>query len=166
MNVSRHKILQVLFGIVVLAGIPLCASSYQDAESSYSPEGAWLMNGVVAGQFFLWMDTYTSNSTKHGISGTVLCTMPGSSATQSGQGTWIRIAKNRFAFTALRILIGPDNAPAGTAKFWGTVTVGADEMSGTLNAQYYSLSGDPISPVLGPGTSTGKRIEITVEDQQ
>jgi hypothetical protein len=166
MSICRRTILTSVLGLFVLTGISLFASSYQDEESSYSPEGAWLMNGVVAGQPYLWMDTYTSNSTKPGISGTVLCTMPGSIATQSGHGTWIRIAKNAFAITTVRILIGPDGQPAGTAKFWGTVKVRADEMSGTLSAQYFSLSGDPISPVIGPGTSTGKRIEVTVEDQQ
>jgi len=166
MSIGRRKILMSVLGVFVLTGISLFASSYQDQESSYSLEGAWLMNGVVAGQFYLWIDTYTSDSTKPGISGTVLCTMPGSMATQSGHGSWIRIAKNTFAFTALRILIGPGDTPAGTAKFWGTVTVDADEMSGTMNAQYYSLSGDPIFPVPLQGTSTGKRIEVTVEDQQ
>ncbi len=92
--------------------------------------------------------------------------MPGSIATQSGQGTWIRIAKNEFAFTAVRIMIGPDDAPAGTAKFWGTVTVDADEMSSTMNTQYYTLSGDPMFPMPLQGTSTGKRIEVTIEDKQ
>ncbi len=165
MSIGRRKILMSVFGLLVLTGISLFASSYQNEESSYTPEGAWLMNGVVAGQPYFWMDTYTSNSTQPGVSGTVLCTMPGSIATQSGHGSWIRIAKNTFAFTALRILIGPGDTPAGTAKFWGTVKVGADEMSGTLNAQYYDLDGNPASPVLGPGTSTGKRIEVTVENQ-
>ena len=165
MSIGRRTVLLSVLGLFVLAGISLLASSYQDEESSYSPEGAWLMNGMVAGQFYLWMDTYTSNSTKPGVSGTVLCTMPGSIATQSGQGSWIRIAKNQFAFTAVRILIGPYDQPAGTVGFWGTVTVDADEMSGTMNAQYCSLSGDPISPVLS-GTSTGKRIEIKFEEQQ
>ncbi len=166
MNIGRRMVLTSVLGLFVLTGISLFASSYQDEQSSYSPEGAWLMSGVVAGQPYLWMDTYTSDSTKPGVSGTVLCTMPGSMATQSGQGTWIRIAKNTFAFTALRILIGPGDAPAGTAKFWGIVRVDADEMSGTMNAQYYSLSGDPIFPLPLQGTSTGKRIEVTIEDQQ
>lgn len=166
MSIDRRTLLTSVLGLFLLTGISSFASSYQDGESSYSPEGAWLMNGVVAGQSYLWMDTYTSNSTKPGISGTVLCTLPGSSATQSGHGSWIRIAKNTFAITTVRILIAPDGTSAGTAKFWGTVTVDADEMSGTLNAQYYSLSGDPILPVPLQGTSTGKRIEVTVEDQQ
>ncbi len=166
MSIGRRRLLTSVLGLFVLTGISLYASSYQDEESSCSPEGAWLMNGVVAGQSYLWMDTYTSNSTKPGVSGTVLCTMPGSIATQSGHGSWIRIAKNTFAFAALRILIGPGDTPAGTAKFWGTVTVDGDEMSGTMNAQYYSLSGDPIFPVPLRGTSTGKRIEVKAEGLQ
>ncbi len=164
MIASNKKIVLALVVIAMFAGIWLYASSNQDAEPAYSPEGAWLMNGVVAGQSYLWMDTYTADSTRPEISGTVLCTLPGSSATQAGHGSWIRIAKNTFAFTAVRILIGPDGQPAGTAKFWGTCKVDADEMSGTLSAQYCSLSGDPISPVIGPGTSTGKRIEIRYEN--
>jgi hypothetical protein len=168
MSIGRRRILTSVLGLFVLMGIPLFASPCQDEESSYSPEGAWFMNGVVAGQPYVWMDTYTSDSNKPRVSGTVLCTLPtGGDMTQSGHGSWIRIAKNKFAFTAVRILIGPDGQPAGTARFWGTVTVDAEnEMSGTLSAQYFNLSGDPVSPVIGPGTSTGKRIEVTVEDQQ
>ncbi len=168
MNVDNKKIVLALAVIAMFAGIWLYASTNQDAETSYSPEGAWLMNGVVAGQSFLWMDTYTSDSNKPGISGTVMCTLPVvSGMTQSGHGSWVRIAKNKFAFTAVRILIGGEGQPAGTAKFWGTVTVDAeDEMSGTLSAQYFDLSGKATSPVIGPGISNGKRIELIVEDQR
>ncbi len=168
MSIGRRTILTSVLGLFVLTGISFFASSYQDEERSYSPEGAWLMNGVLGGQFYLWMDNYTSDSNKSGVSGTILCTLPtGSGSTQSGHGSWIRIAKNTFAITTVRILISPDGQPAGTARFWGTVTVDAEnEMSGTLNAQYFSLSGDPIPPVLGPIASTGQRIEVTVEDQQ
>ncbi len=166
MSIGRRMILMSVLTLVVLTGIALFATTYQDEERSYSPEGAWLMNGVVAGQSYLWMDTYTSDSTKPGLSGTVLCTMPGSIATQSGHGTWTRIAKNRIAFTAVRILIGLDGGPAGSAKFWGTANLDAEGMSGTLSAQYFDLSGAPISPVIGPGTSTGKRIEVKLEGEQ
>jgi len=167
MSIGRRTILTSVLGLFVLTGISLFASPYQDEESSYSPEGAWLMNGVLNGQFYLWMDNYASDSNKSAVSGTVLCTLPtGSGSTQSGHGRWIRIAKNVFAITTVRILIGPDGQPAGTAKFWGTVTVDAEnEMSGTLNAQYFSLSGDPISPVLGPIASTGQRIEVRLEGE-
>ena len=113
------------------------------------------------------MDTYTLDSNKPRVSGTVLCTLPiATGITQSGHGNWIRTSKNTFAFTALRILIDPDGKPAGTAKFWGTVTMDAEnEMSGTMNVQYYDLNDAPISPVLH-GTSTGKRIEIELEEEQ
>ncbi len=168
MNVDKKKIVLALAVIAMFAGIRLYASTNQDAETSYSPEGAWLMNGVVAGQSFLWMDTYTSDSNKPGVSGIVLCTLPVvSGMTQSGHGSWVRIAKNKFAITAVRILIGGDGQPAGTAKFWGTVTVDKEnEMSGTLSVQYFSLGGEAVSPVIGPGTSTGKRIEVKVEGLQ
>jgi hypothetical protein len=167
MNVYNKKIVLALAAIVLFAAIPLYASLDEDAESAYSPEGAWLVNGVVEGQPYIWMDIYISDSKKPVVSGTVLCTLPAvSGITPTGHGNWVRIGKNTFAFTALRILIDPDGNPFGTAKFWGTVSVDAEnDMSGTMNAQYYDLNGDPVSPVL-QGTSTGKRIEVVLEEEQ
>lgn len=167
MNVYNKKILLVLVATVLFAAIPLYSSLDEDTESAYSPEGAWLVNGVVNGQPYIWMDTYTSNSKKSAVSGTVLCTLPAvSGITPTGHGNWVRIGKDTFAFTALRILIDLDGNPFGTAKFWGTISVdGENDMSGTMNAQYYDLNGDPISPVL-QGTSTGERIEIELEEEQ
>ena len=166
MNIGNKKIVLALAVIAMFAGISLYASLYQDTERSYSPEGAWLMNGVVNGQPFLWMDTYTSNSNNPAVSGTVLCTLPaGNNQTQSGHGNWIRIGKNKFAFTAWRFMTGADGKPVGKAKFWGTVTLDAEnQMSGTMNAQYYWLNGAPIGPALS-GTSTGTLIEVEVEEQ-
>ncbi len=161
------KIALALAVMVMLTGISLYAVQDEDSQPSYSPEGAWLVNGVVAGQHYLWMDTYTSDWNKPGVSGTVLCTLPiASGSTQSGHGNWIRIGKNTLAFTAFRIQFSSNMLASGIAKFWGTVTVDAEnETSGTMNIQYYDLNGNPVSPVI-QGTSTGKRIEIELEGQQ
>ncbi len=167
MNVYNKKILLALAATMLFAAIPLYASLDEDGENAYSPEGAWLVSGVVDGQPYIWMDIYTSNSKKTAVSGTVLCTLPAvSGITPTGHGSWVRIGKNTFAFTALRILIDLDGNPFGTAKFWGTVSVDEEnDMSGTMNVQYYDLNGDPISPVL-QGTSTGERIEIELGEEQ
>ena len=176
MSVRNRKILQALIGIFVFAGISLCASLSQDSERSYSPEGAWFCSVKFPGSPtpVPYMDLYTSDSNKPGVSGTVLCTLSvGSfpspmglvSMTQAGHGNWIRIAKDRFAFTAWRIIVDTLGHPVGTAKFYGSVTVIAEnEIAGTMNAEYYNSAGDRFFAVAG-GVSTGKRIEVEVENQ-
>ena len=179
MNISRRRILQVVFGIVAFAGISISASSYQDTERQYSIEGAWLcelkLSDEPGAPVFRYMDTYVSNSTKPSASGTILCTLhpwdfPSPmgivDTTESGQGNWIRIGKNRFAFTVYRIIADAFGMAVGSVKFWGTITVTSeDEFSGTLNATYYDSEDEPFasSPTAYP---TGKRIEVEVEEQQ
>ncbi|HYK89472.1 MAG TPA: hypothetical protein VE398_11925 [Acidobacteriota bacterium] len=179
MNVSRRKILQVLFGTVILAGISLCASPYQDTERSYSVEGAWLcqlkFGDAPDATIYRYMDTYTSNSTNPAVSGTVLCTLhpwnfPSPmglvSTTEAGQGNWIRIGKNQFAFTVRRIIVDASGMAVGTVKFRGTITlVSENEFSGTLSAMYYNSAGEWYGST-PTAHSIGKRIEVEVEQQQ
>lgn len=179
MNISRRKILQVLFGIVIFTGISISASSNQDTERLYSVEGAWLCELKLSDEpgtpVFPYMDTYVSNSTNPGVSGTVLCTlhpwdfpspMGMVDTTESGQGNWIRVGKNTFAFTVYRIIADASGMAVGTVKFWGTITVIAkNEFSGTLNAVYYDSEGIQFASTPTAHT-TGKRIEVEVEEQQ
>ena len=89
------------------------------------------ITGNVKGPF---MDTYASHQNLHGWSCTVVCTLaqgrvllplgPGGAlisvtGTQTGQGNWMRVEKNLYAFTAWRILTDPDGKAAGWAQFWG-----------------------------------------------
>lgn len=146
-------------------------------SETFSPEGAWFCTAKLPGVPVPvpYMDIYTSNSNGSEASGTVLCTLSVGkfaspmgivSMTQAGHGNWIRIGKNKFAFTAWRIIIDADGHPVGTAKFWGTLTATAhDETSGTMNAEYYGPTGDRFLSVTG-GITTGKRIEVEVEDQK
>ena len=176
MNIGNKKIVLALAVIAMFAGISLYASLYQDTERSYSPEGAWFCSVKFPGSptAVPYMDLYTSDSNKPGVSGTVLCTLSvGSfpspmglvSMTQAGHGNWIRIAKDKFAFTAWRIIVDTVGHPVGTAKFYGSVTVIAEnEISGTMNAEYYNSAGDRFFAIAG-GVSTGKRIEVEVENQ-
>ncbi len=88
------------------------------------------------------------------------------SVTSTAHGSWIRIGKNKFAMTLLRIIMDGNGVAVGTAKFWGTLTVGEDnEASGTLNADYCDSNGVPYYSMRG-GTVTAKRIEVVVEDQE
>jgi hypothetical protein len=194
MNVKTRKTLLALFGMLVFAGISLSPAlsrgrqrslvalmDVQEGrggeERSYSPEGAWFCTAKLPGVPVPvpYMDIYTSNSNGSEASGTVLCTLSVGkfaspmgvvSMTQAGHGNWIRIGKNRFAFTALRIITDANGRPVGTAKFWGTLTATAhDETSGTMNAEYYGPTGDRFVTVTG-GITTGKRIEVEVEGQK
>jgi hypothetical protein len=143
----------------------------QGGEPEYSPEGAWFGSATMAGHPnpFPFMDVYTADSNNQGRSGTVLCTVatgkfPGPagdlvSATPSAHGNWVRIAPNRLAFTAWRILLDEAGRPVGTAKFWGTLTVETkDTFAGTMNAEYYGQDGTAVASVTG--TTAGKRIAI------
>jgi hypothetical protein len=194
MNVKTGKTLLALLGMLVFAGISLSPTLSQNrqrslaslsedkndresVERSYSPEGAWFCTGVIPGipHPVPWMDTYTSDSNRPGVSGTVLCTLNAGkspspmgmvSVTSTAHGSWIRTGKNKFAFTAWRIIMDANGTAVGNAKFWGTVTVGAEnESSGTLNADYYDSNGVPYHSIRG-GTSTGKRIEVEVEERE
>ena len=194
MNVKTRKTLMAMFVMLVFAGISLSPTLSQnrqrslvalpdllesrgDVERSHSPEGAWFCTAKLPGVPVPvpYMDIYTSNSNGSEASGTVLCTLSVGkfaspmgivSMTQAGHGNWIRIGKNKFAFTAWRIIIDADGHPVGTAKFWGTLTATTDdETSGTMNAEYYGPTGNRFLTVTG-GITTGKRIEIEVEDQK
>jgi hypothetical protein len=82
--------------------------------------------------------------------------------TPSGHGTWVRLGTNKYAFTAVRIMMSGTTF-VGLARFWGTVTaVSHDELTGTMNAQFYSPDGTPISPV-HTGTLNRHRIDVTFE---
>ena len=147
----------------------------QSGEPSYSPEGAWFAWATIAGvpHPVPFMDIYTSDSNNRGRSGTVLCTLsigkfPGPTgsfvgATASAHGNWVRLEKNRFAFTAWRILVNDAGQPVGTAKFWGTLTAEtSDTFTGTMNtAYYYGQSAIPFATFTG--TTAGKRIAIEIE---
>lgn len=148
--------------LVTISGLALRA---QEPQAAYTPEGAWLVRGTFGpgSPTFLWMDNYTSDSTNQRRTGTILCTLPSATATTSGHGVWARIEKNKFAFTAWRIRLGPNSQPVGLAKFWGTVTLPTnDTMTGTLNAEFYDLNGNVLNSMLG-GTSAGTRLQIQYE---
>ena len=159
----RPAIVTFLAALGIWAALSVPALRAQDPQASYTPEGAWLMKGTLGPATFVWMDTYTSDSTNQGRSGTVLCTLPSPTSTESGHGVWERIEKNRFAFTAWRIVLDASRQPAGTAKFWGTVTMTSNgAMNGTLSAQYYDLDGHLVNTIAGV-KSVGQRIEIQYE---
>ncbi len=148
-------------------------------ESSYSLEGAWLVEAKFPGSPTTtpYMDLYTSDSNNQGRSGTVLCTLPlGKSfnpvlgvyvtQTASGHGIWVRIDKNRFAVTAWRLIVNADtNQVVGSAKFWGTITMQTnDTMTGTMNAEFYAQNGTVMTSFKN-GTSAGTRVAIQFEEQ-
>ena len=148
----------------------------QQAGPSYSLEGAWFgMASITGFQPTPSLDTFTSNAQRKGNEGTFLCTIPTMQMpipggvltfTASGHGNWVRIAKNTYAFTAVRSIVDQAGMPFGWAKFWGTITaISEDEYSGTMNAQFYTLDGTAFSPLF-TGTLASRRIPIQFENQQ
>ena len=173
----REKVLAfAVVSVLVTAGITASAALQgpgpaQETGPVYSLEGAWYgittfaaVEGWPAIPPTPTMDTFTSNAQRHGAEGTFLCTIPAAIAgnqTPSGHGNWVRIATNTYAYTAVRAMV--DGTNVLWVKFWGTLTPGSDnELTGTINAQFYLPDGTPASPVF-TGTLERHRVEITFE---
>ena len=170
---SKVLALAVL-SVAVAAGIPASAAlplpDPQETGPVYSVEGAWF--GITTFPALgpqPTLDTFVSNAQRPGSEGTFLCTVPAQlailgnlSLTPSAHGNWVRIGTNRYAFTAVRIIMSGSTF-VGLARFWGTITaVSDDELTGTMNAQFYSPDGTPTSPVF-TATLERHRIEVTFE---
>jgi hypothetical protein len=170
-----------LFAILAaLVAASIGASAVQENGPVYSMEGAWY--GVVSVINFgeiPSLDTFTSDAQKHGVEGTFLCTVPPIKMpnplnpggwpnsyltyTPSGHGNWVRIDKNRYAFTAVRTIFNETGQLFGWARFWGTITpISESEYTGTMNYQFYALNGTPLTP-LRTGTLHSHRVEIAFE---
>jgi hypothetical protein len=160
-----------IISVLVAGGISAYAAMQEpgrehDPGPAYSLEGAWYgMTSIAGVPPTPTLDTFAANAQRHGVEGTFLCTIPAAFAggeTPSAHGNWVRIGKNKYAFTALRAMMN-GATPIGWGKFWGTITaVSRDELTGTINAQLFDLGGTPISPQF-PGTLERHRIEITFE---
>jgi hypothetical protein len=153
----------------------------QESQAQYVPDGAWFATASMPGGVQVpFMDIYVSDPTTQGRAGSVLCTLSTpafagpygmTAATTAGHGNWIRLDKNRFAFTVWRILVDadpangvPDGAPVGTAKFWGTITAtGADSFEGAMKAQYYGPNGALLFEIPEFQTA-GKRVAVQLVD--
>ena len=144
---------------VCLAICPLALRA-QGPEPSYSLDGAWFGQATLPGSPpFPFMDIFTSDPNNPGQSGTVLCTlqlpsgqspMGQTSWTPSGQGNWVRVGKNKFAFTVSRIIMDANGRPVSRAKFWGTVTLQApDTIAGSMNFENYDQNGNVFLRVTG-----------------
>jgi hypothetical protein len=170
MTLTSKVLALAVLSVGVAAGIPASAARQppdpQETGPVYSIEGAWF--GVTTFPTLgpqPTFDTFASNAQRPGREGTFLCTVPAQIAggtTPSGHGNWVRIGTNRYAFTAVRIMMSGTTF-VGLARFWGTITaVSDDELTGTMNAQFYSPDWTPTSPVF-TGTLERHRIEVTFE---
>lgn len=146
---------KVLSTVVVLAMTTGAAQAAQDSEPAYTPDGTWLVF-TTAGNVRPFMDTYASLQNQHGQRGTLVCTLaqgwielplgPGDApilvtGTQTGQGSWVRVEKNVYAFTAWRILTDEQGKAVGWVQFWGSIRPDApDHFLGEVNARFYTLN--------------------------
>ena len=170
MSVTRKLWVLAVVSALVVAGVSasaaLRAPDRQETGPVYSVEGAWYgITDITGLPPTPTLDTFTSNAQRPGREGTFLCTVPAAVAgnqTPSGHGNWVRIGTNQYAFTAVRAITNGATF-VGWAKYWGTITaISDDELTGTINAQFYLANGTPISPVYG-GTLERHRVEITFE---
>jgi hypothetical protein len=181
MTLRRKMLALAVVSVLVAAGIPASAALQahdpqerghdpqgrghdpQERGPVYSVEGAWYgMTNIVGMAPTPTLDTFTSDAQRHGFEGTFLCTIPALNMTPSGHGNWVRIGTNKYAFTAVRVMFNGSTF-VGWAKFWGTITaVSDDELTGTINAQFYLPNWTPMSPQF-TGTLERHRIDITFE---
>src|SRR5579871_6629431 len=173
----KHENGRFMLGLLAaVAFFAVGTSVAQDRERMYSMEGAWY--GAVTltdlGLTIPTLDTFTSNALKPGMEGTFLCTVPAvtqypnpgnpngwTKQTSSGQGNWLRVGRNKYAFTAIRTIYDENGNLFGYAKNWGTITqISKNEYTGTMNVQFYLLDGTPSTPVF-TGTLRSQRVAIT-----
>lgn len=161
---------RMLLATAMVAYATMCQSVLvaQGPEPSYSLEGAWFGQATLAGnpRPVPFMDIFTSDPNSPGQSGSVLCTLQVAaiqspmglvSLTPTGHGNWVRIDKNKYAFTAWRILMDANGRPVSRAKFWGTVTVQTnDTIRGTMNFEYYDQDGKAFM------SNTGTTVETRI----
>jgi len=155
MTLTGRVLALAVVSVAVATGIPASATlrppDPQETGPVYSVEGSWYgMTTFPALGPQPTFDTFMSNAQRPGREGTFLCTIPAEIAggqTPSGHGNWVRIGTNSYAFTAVRIRMSGSTF-VGLARFWGTITaVSDDELTGTMNAQFFSPDWTPTSPV-------------------
>jgi hypothetical protein len=174
-QVNMRGFSKVLSAVVVLAMMTGSAHAGQDPEPTYPPEGTWLAFATAGNVKRPFMDTYASLQNEHGSRGTVVCTLASGrillplgpqgalisvTTTQTGQGNWMRVQKNVYAFTAWRILTDPDGKGVGWVRFWGEIKPDApDHFLGEISA-FYTLDfvALPIPPM--PLPTEGWRVAV------
>jgi hypothetical protein len=178
-QVNMRGFSKVLSAVVVLAMMTGSAHAGQDPEPTYPPEGTWLAFATQGNVKRPFIDTYASLQNQHGLRGTVVCTLAQGrillplgpqgalisvTGTQTGQGSWMRVEKNVYAFTAWRILTDPEGKGAGWVRFWGEIKPDApDHFLGEINAAFYTLDfiALPIPPM--PVPTEGWRVAVRVQ---
>ncbi len=172
MTTRNARFTLALLAVIIALGPD--TSFAQERGRSYSMEGAWY--GVVTlsdlGLSIPSLDTFTSNPLHPGVKGTFLCTVPamtnnGSGGwlreTPAGHRNWVRIGRNKYAFTAVRSVFDEKGNMFGRSKAWGTITpISEDEYTGTINVQYYLPDWTPFTPAF-KGTLHSQRLTITFE---
>ncbi len=151
------------------------ASQHQGGPD-YSMEGAWYGTATIPGVITTpTLDTFTADSQRPSARGTFLCTIPPAkvmnpvnpngplTTTASAHGNWVRIGKNKYAFTALRTIFDENGNLFGYSRNWGTITpISDDEYTGTVNTQYVLANGTPFTPVF-TGVLHSHRVAIQSE---
>lgn len=168
--------------IVVLAMTTSSAHARQDSQASeptYLPEGTWLAFATTGTVKRPFMDTYASAQNQHGSRGTLVCTLAQGrimlplgpqgalisvTGTQTGQGSWTRVQKNVYGFTAWRILTDPDGKGVGWVKFWGEIRPDApDHFLGEISAAFYTLDFVALPIPSVPTPTEGWRVAVEAQ---
>jgi hypothetical protein len=178
-HVNMRGFSKILSAVVVLAMMTGSTHAGQDSEPTYLPDGTWLAFATRGDVKIPFMDTYASLQNQHGLRGTVVCTLAqgrrllplgpegaliSATGTQTGQGSWMRVQKNVYAFTAWRILTAPEGNAVGWVKFWGEIRPDApDHFLGVINAAFYTLDfvALPIPPM--PLPTEGWRVAVEAQ---
>ena len=171
---------KVLPVIVILAMTAGFSRAGQNADPTYPVDGTWLAFGTLGPLKLPFMDTYASLKNQHSVKGTVVCTLnlrvpftlplgPEGTpinviGTQTGQGHWQRVEKTVYAFTAWRILLGPNGNAVGWAKFWGSTRPDAhDHFLGEINIAFYTLDFVAVPAPAMSASTEGWRVAVEAQ---
>ena len=175
-RVNIRGFLNVLSAAVVLAMTTGSAPAATQSEATYLPDGTWRAVATQGNVERPFLDTYASLQNQHGLRGTVVCTLAQGrillplgphgelisvTGTQTGQGSWMRVRKNVYAFTVWRILTDPEGKAVGWVKFWGEIRPDApDHFFGEISAGFYTLDLEPLPIPPMPVPTEGWRVAV------
>lgn len=135
---------QILAAIAIVASLML-ASPANAFTGSTSPEGAWLVevrvNDAPPGFPipFTALETYSRG-------GGIVTSNNNPLIPRPGQGAWRKSNSDEYAASIIFFFFDPIGTPIGTVEVSHRFTIEGDVYTGTGEAQFKNLLGDPLFP--------------------
>ena len=133
---------QTIVAIAIVTSL-LMTTSANAATESQNPEGTWLVEVRVSDAPpgfpvpFSALETYSRGGGLVTSNNNPLVPRP-------GQGTWAKTSDHEYAASIVFFFFDVIGAPIGTVEIRHRFTVEGDSYSGTGEAQFKDLNGDPL----------------------